>query len=170
MKERAYKILYLHGLESRLSDVKRQILENYAEVAAPDIDYKENLAVITSIFETYKDEKFDIIMGSSMGGFAGFYLAKALRIPALLFNPALPYRSVEQEIPHDLPKHHTNAVQMVLGAKDPIIKAADTLQFLSQNLPKQSKLLIHLRNDLEHRIPMKIFEEEVYSFFSQHNS
>ncbi len=35
-------ILYLHGLESKLSDVKRVVLEKFGTIIAPDMDYKSN--------------------------------------------------------------------------------------------------------------------------------
>lgn len=161
------KILYLHGLESKLSNAKRKILEEYGTVTAPDLDYKNNPRMIETLLRDFQNQKFDVVMGSSMGGFAGFYLAKALMVPALLFNPALPYRSVEQEIPSDLPEFHSKPVQMIIGVKDPLIKASDTLQFISEKLPQKNMWSIHLRHELEHRIPLEIFEEEVRLYFKK---
>lgn len=93
-------ILFLHGLESKLSDEKRAILETYGTVIAPDLDYKSNPDAIQNLYDEFKNQNINSIIGSSMGGFAGFHLANSLGIFALLYNPALPYRnSVLQNIP-----------------------------------------------------------------------
>ena len=67
----------------------------------------------------FKNQSINAIIGSSMGGFAGYYLAKSLGVRAMLYNPALPYRtSIEQFVPdrqinfYDLKSH-----QKQLGAK-----------------------------------------------------
>ncbi|HET8887242.1 MAG TPA: YqiA/YcfP family alpha/beta fold hydrolase, partial [Salinimicrobium sp.] len=148
------KILYLHGLESRLSDPKREMLEEYGEVIAPDLDYREDPNIIETLRKRYEDENFSAIIGSSMGGFAGYYLAKIMKVPALLFNPALPYRSVDQNIPANVPENFEEWVHLVLGAKDPTIKAADTFKFLSDHLPNSEMFAIHLKGELKHRIPL----------------
>src|SRR5690554_4666971 len=93
-------ILYLHGLDSSLNDEKRAILEKYGKVYAPLIDYREDANRVVFLIDEFKDKDIDVVIGSSMGGFAGYYIADALQRPALLFNPALAYRSVRQEIPN----------------------------------------------------------------------
>lgn len=91
-------ILYLHGLESKLSAAKKAILEQYATVIAPDLNYKNNLDTIQQTYVNYKSEVIDYVMGSSMGGFAAYHLGLAFNKPVLLFNPALVKRSVPQNI------------------------------------------------------------------------
>jgi len=44
-------ILFLHGLESKLSEPKRAILEVYGTVIAPDIDYKSDPNVIQNLYD-----------------------------------------------------------------------------------------------------------------------
>ena len=48
-------ILYLHGLESKLSPEKRELLETYGSVLAPDMDYKANPNMITTLQQEYID-------------------------------------------------------------------------------------------------------------------
>ena len=93
------KILYLHGLESKLSQEKRAVLERFGEVLAPHLDYYNNPETIESILNNYEKEGIDVVIGSSIGGFAAYYVSTVLKKPALLFNPALRKRSVEQSIP-----------------------------------------------------------------------
>lgn len=159
-------ILYLHGLESKLSPEKRVILESYGTVFAPDLEYKSNPNVIQNLYDEFKNQDINAIIGSSMGGFAGYHLANSLGICALLYNPALPYRnSVVQSIPLDLPINHSLLMRIVLGGQDEIIKAKDNLAFLAQNCNKSTDYTISIKNDLAHQTPVDIFEEETKAFF-----
>ena len=161
-------ILFLHGLESKLSDPKRAILETYGTVIAPDIDYQSNPNTIQNLYDEYQNQDINVIIGSSMGGFAGFHLANSIGVCALLYNPALPYRnSVVQNIPSDLPKIHSPLLRFVLGGQDEVIKAKDNLAFLSQNCSDLKDCSIEIVNELAHQIPVHIFEEQTEAFFER---
>lgn len=159
-------LLFLHGLESKLSQEKRTILENYATVIAPDLNYKTIPNTIELLFKTYKKQNIDVIIGSSMGGFAGYYLANLLGVPCMLFNPALPYRhGVELIIPLQFPLNHSPSMRIILGGQDTVIKANDNLLFLSQNISNTTDLTIVLKHDLAHQIPLEVFKEQTQAFF-----
>lgn len=161
-------ILFLHGLESKLSDPKRAILETYGTVIAPDIDYQSNPNTIQNLYDEYQNQDINVIIGSSMGGFAGFHLANSIGVCALLYNPALPYRnSVVQNIPSDLPTHQSPLLRFVLGGQDEVIKAKDNLAFLSQNCSDLKDCSIEIINELAHQIPVPIFEEQTEAFFER---
>lgn len=157
-------ILYLHGLKGSLTQEKREVLEAYGQVFAPTIFYEESKTVISDLKKEYADQEIDFVIGSSMGGFAGFHLAIAFHKSALLFNPALASRSVNQEIPvYESSKR--NLKHIILGAKDDVVNPAETLAFLSNELKTNTAYSIRYRLDLAHRIPIDIFEEEVKAFF-----
>lgn len=125
-------ILFLHGLESKLSDPKRAILATYGTITAPDLDYRSNPNMIQMLYDEYHNQDINAIIGSSMGGFAAYHLANSLGICALLYNPALPYRNAhEQIIPPSLPINNSAFMRIVLGAQDNIIKAKDNLNYLA---------------------------------------
>lgn len=157
-------ILYIHGLNGSLSPEKRIILERYGNVQSPAIDYENNPDSILWIYDQYKDAEIDIIMGNSMGGFATYHLSKLFNIPALLFNPALAGRSAFQNIP-DTFETNGSHISIVLGSKDSVVNPKHTLIFLGDLLNQQQDYNISIRHDLEHRIPVNVFEEEVISFF-----
>lgn len=159
-------ILYIHGLESKLSDEKRAILETYGTVFAPDLEYKSNPNMIQNLYDEFKNKDINAIIGSSMGGFVGFHLANSLSICALLYNPALPHRNtIEQIIPSSLPVNPSLLMRIVLGGQDDIIKAKDNLAFLAQNCNPKTDYTISIKNDLAHQIPVDVFEEETKAFF-----
>jgi len=159
-------ILYIHGLNGSLSPEKRIILEHYGNVFSPSIDYEKAPNSITDIIEYYPNINFDIVMGSSMGGFAGYYVSNHFQCPALLFNPALAKRPATQNIPKITHKISNNK-HIVLGTEDAIVNPKDTLQFIANMIDLQPDFNIHLRNHLAHRIPISIFKEEVETFFNK---
>lgn len=158
-------IVYLHGLDSKLSLEKKDILEKFGKVIAPEIDYYSNANAIESLVDYLKDKKVDVIIGSSIGGFAAYYVSTALKKPALLFNPALRNRSVEQIIP-SIPINRLSVKQFVLGAMDDVVSPGDTLGFISKIYNEFTDFHIHLRTGLTHNIPLDVFEEEIKSFLN----
>ena len=158
-------ILYLHGLNSSLSDEKRTILEKYGTVYSPSIDYESDKNSIENIRRQFVDGEIDIVMGSSMGGFVGYFVSTAFKKPALLFNPALVSRSVFQNIP-DYSNPNRSFKRLVLGAKDELVDPKDTLKFIGESIGENTDYHISLRQDLAHRIPLDVFEYEVRSFFN----
>ncbi|MFB9053988.1 YqiA/YcfP family alpha/beta fold hydrolase [Formosa undariae] len=161
-------ILYIHGLNSSLSAEKRSVLEHYGTVYAPSIDYENNADAIAQLITTYQTSNMHVVIGSSMGGFAGYYVSNQFQCPALLFNPALARRSVQQNIP-EFTHQKSILKHIILGTADTVVNPTETLQFLSETIALHPEYNIHLRNDLEHRIPLDIFKEEVDLFFSKYN-
>ena len=159
-------ILYIHGLESKLSQEKKKILEKYGKVFAPDLNYYENPEAIASILKQYSEVDINTVIGSSMGGFAGYHISDALDRPALLFNPALKERSVEQRIP-EINNTCFSFKQIVLGQRDEVVNPAHTLQFLSERLDQTTDFQIHLRHEMQHRVEPECFEEELEIFFGK---
>lgn len=158
------KILYLHGLESKLSAEKRLILEEFGEVVAPDLDYYAYENCIEWVFEKYKNESFDVIIGSSMGGFAGFYLSQMVQKPAFLFNPALKERSVLQEIPNvDFVK---TKITILLGVKDEVVPNEKTLDFL-ENFKTDSQITILINHQMAHGVPISVFKNELTNYLKK---
>ncbi|MFC0604266.1 YqiA/YcfP family alpha/beta fold hydrolase [Winogradskyella pulchriflava] len=157
-------ILYIHGLNGSLSAEKRTILEQYGTVISPSIDYHNIPNTIEWLYDTYKNKTIDVIIGSSMGGFTGFHLCKLMQKPALLFNPALTARSVEQQTPNT-PSNNGNNISMVLGAKDTVVDPKGTLNFIGDHLNAEQPFDIKILPLLEHRIPVDVFDEMVDSFF-----
>jgi|SRR5699024_1123913 len=161
------KILYLHGLSSSgLGPEKRKILEKYGKVYSPAIDYRTEPNSIELLVEQYQNEKINVVVGSSMGGFIGYYISNAFRIPALLFNPALASRPVNQKIPI-YKNPYLGFKQIVLAANDDVIDPKETLVFLSKSLQQFTDYHIHIRQDIKHQIPVDVFEKEVQMFFER---
>lgn len=157
-------ILYLHGLNSKLSPEKRTVLENYGQVFAPDIDYSKKYIQPTTVLNAYKSTEFDVVIGSSMGALNAYIISDNIGRPALLFNPPLSrYQKVTFTTyftKNAAPK------QLLLGAQDEVVNPTETLAFLANHL-KEDSLRLNVDSQLEHRIPVLIFEAQISEFFIQ---
>ena len=158
-------ILYLHGLDSKLSEEKRKVLQKFGKVFSPDLNYYEDENAVETVLNYCSEITIDVVMGSSMGGFAGYYVSNALDKPALLFNPALVERSVAQKVPQissvNILKH------IVLGQVDEVVNPHDTLNYLRSHFNTRTHLHLHLVPGLGHNIPVPFFEEEVRMFLNR---
>lgn len=144
-------------MNSKLHDDRRLVLEkNNLEIIAPNLDYENDPNTFRNLI---KDFNADFIIGSSAGGLFGYYLSGIKNVPALLFNPAIPFR---HRIP-TLPElgERKEFLQIVLGANDEIVPAMETFDYLKNNITPTAPVHIHWRNDLAHPIPIDVFESEV---------
>ncbi len=162
------KILFLHGLESKLNLPKRKVLEQYGTVQAPDLEYKSNPNVILEMQQHIAQWQPDVLIGSSMGGFIGFFLAQMTGIPALLYNPAVLSGRRYQIVPENLPPHFTAPVQIIFGGIDTLVPPEATLDFLKAHYPNEKHFQLKIIADMAHRIPFEVFETESKAFFKEY--
>ena len=151
------KILYLHGLESSNVCDKVDFLRERAEVLAPSIDYT-NPNIISELTDMVESFFPDLIIGSSMGGYIGLFLADTYRLDALVFNPAIHSRSsgVEVSLPNIENKGSNFTFQpvVILGMKDDVINPLITKEILDT---------AYFYCDIEeiegmvHRVPLDVF-------------
>jgi len=84
------KILYLHGFASCGEGNKSSELKNFFgadNVVAPDLP-PSPLDAIRMIEEILKATRFNVLAGSSLGGFYATYLAEKYSMKAILLNPS----------------------------------------------------------------------------------
>jgi|TARA_R100000482_G_scaffold109358_1_gene51645 hypothetical protein len=158
MMRKMQSVLYFHGLESQPGGLKVKYLnQNFDFVDAPPMDYKKK-DLFEDWLEYVKTEEPDLIIGSSMGGYFAYALASHTGIPVLLFNPALHNRSFEVEGVHS--GEFKPEGKVILGKKDNVIDPSITKAML-----KNSNLEIEEIEEMEHRVPLDIFINEVENLF-----
>jgi predicted esterase YcpF (UPF0227 family) len=156
------KTLYIHGLDSYPIPEKTQIMKNAGlSVVALHINYREKLAVYETLKDTAIRKKVKFIIGSSLGGYLGYWLAEDLGLPCLLFNPAMNYSDVfYSKMPYiDDPKCPSRYI--VLGAKDKTLRPKETLKILKTNQRETINEQILTCEWLGHQIDYKTFDEMV---------
>ncbi len=153
-------ILYIHGLDSNPKPAKVALLQEMAEhVWAPQLNYRENPHTFDYLLKGAQQHDINFIVGSSAGGFMGYWLAPHLQCNALLFNPALAFQSVMQQV---LPSSNTSDVfhsfySIVLGGQDDVIPPKSTLDYLvKNNTPSQYQ--IDKIDTLGHQIDMDTYQ------------
>ena len=125
------RILFLHGLESKPGCEKVQLLQSLGHIVqSPKIEYKDENS-FKDLYKLTRYNNYDVIIGSSMGGWFAWNLGKELGVPVLLLNPALHSRSVDPII--DRWQIKASKVFLALGLYDDIIDPAMTLEWLKHH-------------------------------------
>ncbi len=154
------KIAYLHGLESNNLGIKNDWLKSYSELFPPYINYRES-----NIYQTLKsqigDFKANIIIGSSIGGFFGYEIAKELNINAILFNPALHSRSMTPDMTGYQKGQYKPLMYFIFGQNDEVINPINTIKIIN-NDGYDKKKYITLNHG--HQTPYEIFKQEIINF------
>jgi predicted esterase YcpF (UPF0227 family) len=152
-------VVYFHGLESNAGGPKYKFLKDrYGDVYSPQMDYAGNPSLFDQIYNNLKNQKIEVIIGSSMGGYFAYYLGKKLGVNTILFNPALPYRTtIEPNI--DKSGRQKSFSNIILGKRDIIISPEDTLEWLVNN-EKSSNYSVDYE-DIGHRSPVSVFTKYV---------
>jgi len=153
------KILYIHGLHSNPNPDKVKILQGFGlDIIAPYIDYeKEKGKVYARIINLAIKEQIDLIIGSSMGGFIGYWLGKELEKPALLFNPALYFPSLIDYIPN-MDASKDAPLYICLGEKDERVDPSEVRQYLSKDNASLHHIKIVTASWLHHGIDLRTFK------------
>jgi len=155
-----YKIASLHGLESNNTGTKNEWLRTKGEIFDPLIDYRQS-----NIYRIIKNQliefKPDLLIGSSMGGFFSYELAKELNIPAILFNPALHSRSFTPDMAGNDNGSFKPEMLFVFGQNDDLINPLTTIELLSQEGFTDANYVILPHS---HRTPYEVFTREIENF------
>ena len=153
-------LLYLHGLDGALSQEKREVLECYFTVVAPQLDYRNTPDMFIRLSEFVAAEKPHAVIGNSMGGCFAYYLAIKHLLPTLCFNPALGHRPIDIRLP-TLEKGN-NPVVFVIGGKDTVVPAAENFAWIRLNA--NPNFILKWYNDMGHRVDIEIFRKEIALF------
>lgn len=154
------KIAYLHGLGSNNQGPKNEWLRTVSHVFDPQIDYYEK-----DIYQKLKKEvlifKPNIVIGSSMGGYFAYQMARELNIKALLFNPALHSRSMEPDVSGRNNGIFKPKMHFVFGENDEVIPYKETIKILLNDGYDDS--FFHILNHA-HDTPIEVFKSEISNF------
>lgn len=133
-------------------------------VFEPPHDFYQNMDEIFPTAESACEENsFDLVVGSSVGGFVAYWLSQKYHIPAILFNPSL----IPSNTPKPLPPKGANLDQkplaVLFGRHDDIVDPQQNLEYL---LGKHKDLDYVWLENVGHRIPFDVFMERVGPFLS----
>lgn len=157
------RIAFFYGLESLRRSEKNDILESVCEyVYAPLMDYTDP-RLFEKVLQEVKDQKIDLLVGSSIGGWFAYCISTLTGIPTLLFNPAVHGRSME---PHTRKGGELAEHTLVLGKTDDVIDPKKTLEWMKDNGVDSISINWEAHG---HRIPMESFAKWVKHAAEEYN-
>ena len=154
------KILYIHGLGSSPKSEKMDLMKSHGEVVALHLDYTTCTNAFQLLSKTIQKEQITAIVGSSMGGLLGFWLAEEHSLPCLLFNPAISKEytdyslGIEKQALGNCPQRF-----VVLGQQDEVVDPQATFYYLTKNTPSSTEQRLLWCSTLAHQIPDDFFGE-----------
>ncbi|MFK7950897.1 MAG: YqiA/YcfP family alpha/beta fold hydrolase [Saprospiraceae bacterium] len=150
------RILYIHGLNSFPHPERLTILEQKKhETFALHLDY-ENEPNTFKLLKTHAlKHEVDFIIGSSAGGYIGYWLGQELGIPQLLFNPAVGLRDIKNDVGYEIKENENLKSWVVVGKNDDTVLPKGTLKFYEN----KNNVRIIICQWLAHQIDLQTFEE-----------
>lgn len=155
------RILYIHGLDSspnpeRIAELK---LRGH-QVSALHIDYRRQPDVYQLLRTKALQDQTEWIIGSSLGGFIGFWLSEDLALPCLLFNPAMHVSLVEAQISPEMERNCPER-WVLIGSDDEVVDPEASCLFF-RNPDHQAPLQqVHVCQGMGHQIERSIFVSAV---------
>lgn len=155
------KVLYLHGLESGQGGPKVDYLADNCYVHAPEMDYTRK-DIFPYLIQMMEDFDPDLIIGSSMGGYAAYMLSGFYGTPIIAFNPALHSRGINPKFPKTVQTCYPGKATIILGEEDTIIDPKKTIKFITDHIANgHPQINIENINGMGHRIPLDIFINKI---------
>lgn len=150
------KILYLHGLEGYNTGRKVDFLKEVSDCYAPAINYKDS-DIERQLIKMVVNFDPDLIIGSSMGGYAALLLGNFFEVNVIAFNPAVHSRSFNPDFKR-LGNVDTNVKfkpLIILGMEDDIVNPEITKEYIMED--DSFYCTIEEVEGLGHRIPFDTF-------------
>ena len=150
---------YLHGLDSFPRPERLNAIEALGhKVVALHLDYRNEPRTFSLLLDFARQEGAQFVVGSSLGGFLGFWVAEALGLPCLLFNPAMMVTLEEAKIPTDTPRQ-CNKRFVLLGDVDERVDPDFNWLFFSQPENQVAHQRVVRQMGLGHEIDEATFGE-----------
>ncbi len=153
------KAIWMHGMGSKPNQEKIAMMENYdLETHALHIDYSSEPKRFEILKDYCVEHKIELLVGSSFGGFLGFWLSEELGIPCLLLNPAVSLRGKEKTKP-DITKLDSKLCLVALGSEDAQIDHKRTLKFMERDQREGKEIISKVWEGEGHGFTMEAFKE-----------
>lgn len=148
-------ILYLHGLDSFPDPGKIEVMESRGHsVTSLQLEYRKQVEAFDIIHQAAVENKVEYVVASSVGGYYGYWIGHMLGVNQLLFNPAMPFRSVRVQS-HNIEEKPNVGSYVVVGANDEIIPSNLNVNYFSS----KSNARLLTCQWLGHRVDLQTFIE-----------
>lgn len=156
------KALYIHGLDSYPVPDKLEILDQAGlDVSALHLNYRTENNSYRILKSHAQKHNIEFIVGSSLGGYLGYWLGEELGLPCLLFNPAMSYSDILAEYMPEITHLNCPARFVVIGRWDDTVDPEENIRFFRKAKHDNCRQRIVVCEWLSHQIDFVTFEEMV---------
>jgi uncharacterized protein len=154
------KTIYLHGLNGYPLPQKVEMLEKAGfSVYAPQLDYRIEPHLYNRIRTEIVEQEIKFLVGSSLGGYLAYWLAEDLRLPCLLFNPAMSYSDQLSDYIPEIEIGNCPARFVVIGRWDDVVDPEENIRFFRDVEDDNCYQRVIVCEWLSHEIDFESFEE-----------
>lgn len=153
------KAIWIHGMGGSPNQEKMAIMEQYGLTThSLHLDYSKESRRFEILCDYCKGQKIELLVGSSFGGFLGFWLSEELGIPCLLLNPAVSIRGKAKTKPL-LSNMNSPLCMVAVGDQDDKIDHERTLLFMEQDAREGKKIVTKVWKGEGHGFSNNTFKE-----------
>lgn len=159
IQSRPMRILYIHGLDSSPNPQRIDSLEQADhQVFALHLDYRQQPDAYQILRQYAQKETVEFIVGSSLGGALGFWLAEEMGLPCLLFNPAVYLARAEMNVSLT---HRVGSPSrwVVIGDQDDVVDPEVSWSFFQKQASSEIQQRVIRCQWLGHQIDFATFQE-----------
>lgn len=151
------KAIWLHGMGGSPNQEKIKLMEEYGlKTHALHMDYNAEPLKFEILRDYCIEHKIELLVGSSYGGFLGFWLSEELGIPCLLLNPAVSLRGKKRTMPN-MTAFQSPLCLVAVGNQDDKIDHERTLLFMDKDRREGKKILTKVVENEGHGFSMQAF-------------
>lgn len=151
--------IWMHGMGGKPNQEKIALMETYGlKMHALHLDYSREPQRFEILRDYCKEHQIEFLVGSSFGGFLGFWLSEELGLPCLLLNPAVSLRGKRKTKPN-LNQEISKLCLVAVGGLDDKIDPQRTLKFMEKDKREGKTILTKLYPNENHGFTMETFEE-----------
>lgn len=149
----------MHGMGGTPNQEKIALMESYGlETHALHLNYSQEPRRFEILRDYCIEHQIQLLVGSSFGGFLGFWLSEELGIPCLLLNPAVSLRGKKKTKPN-LSQEISPLCMVAVGGKDEQIDHSRTLKFMDRDAREGKIILTKVFPNEGHGFSMEAFDE-----------
>ena len=152
--------IWMHGMGGSPNQEKIALMEKYGLTThALHMDYSNEPQRFEILRDYCLEHEIKFLVGSSFGGFMGFWLSEELGLPCLLLNPAVSLSGKNKTKPQSMTRLISKLCLVAVGDQDSQIDHQRTLKFMDKDRRDGKTILTKVMENEGHGFSMEAFQE-----------
>ena len=153
------KAIWMHGMGGSPNEEKISMMEKHGLTThALHIDYSNEPKRFEILRDYCIEHNIELLIGSSFGGFLGFWLSEELGIPCLLLNPAVSLSGKKKTKPESVKQLKSTLCLVAVGDQDTQIDHDRTLKFMDKDRREGKTIITKVLTNEGHGFSMEAFQ------------